>query len=1719
MGTATNDNASFAFSTPPPFTSSSDLHIPNGTSTVLESNGAAAGVTNDFDNQARNALTPDIGADEFAGIFLDVSAPVISYSGLGNVCTTGNRTLTGVIITDASGVPAGGPLAPRIYYRKNAGTYFSQAGTLTSGTGTNGTWDFAIIAADMGGLSTGDVVSYYVIAQDIATIPNIASNPGGVVATDVNTVITPPASPSTFSVTATNVTVTATATPSSICSGTTSNLSADGFQPQLPGTAPASYYALTPLSGQTYSTLTGGGITIINTAAQLTPTMGSGAQDDGGVVITLPFTFTYLGNTFTQMSMCTNGWVGAGDQGTIDAVTMRAAANLFISTTPNNTIAAWFKDMGANFPLGVGSMRHGLIGTDVYAFQWDKANGSSFGDNATVLISFQVNIYGPASSSPGRIEIIYGPTVGAVTFASSIGVEDGIGGTNHYLNALTGNGTVTTLSSAWPGDGNGYRFTALTGPLTYNWIPAASVVSPNSQNTATIPLVATTPFTVTATGAGGCTATANTTVTVTTSPSATIAYTPSTMCLYQSPVAVTLTGSTGGTFSAPAGLTIDPVTGTITPGTSTPGTYTVTYSIPPVGACIAFVTTTSVTINPTPTVDAVSNQSVCAGTLTTAVTFTGAVPGTVFNWTNNTTSIGLAASGSGNIAAFTALNVGTVPVTATITVTPSYTNAGGTCTGTPVTFTITVNPNTQITTQPVNATICAGFNTTFSTVAIGASLTYQWQISTTGSGGPWTNLTNVAPFSNVTTATLNITGAGTVYNGNFFRVVVTGTCGVANSNAAMLTVNPLPVVNAGPSGLCGPVTLTASGTANTYSWSPSAGLNTTTGATVIANPTVTTVYTVTGTITATGCQNTANVTVLGTPTTPVVTPSAPVVCAGQIIALSTINTSFAGGQVLIPAGAPTTTVGNASPYPATVAVSGLPVSGATVKSVTINGFSHSFPSDVDMVLQSPTGVNVILMSDAGGGNDAINANLIFSDAAATVLPGTIVTGTFKPTNIGTPDNWPAPGPGSLTQATPTLSSFTGDPNGSWKLFIVDQFGGDPGVITSWSINFDAGFGTTWTPVSGLFLDAQATIPYTAGTLATTVYFVQSPTVQTNYTYTVANVGACTSGTSTVTVTVNPLPTIAVTPNNQCSPVTLTATGNSSSYSWSPAAGLSATTGATVVATPSLNTTYTVTGTISGTGCTNSANVTVNATPSAPVITPASISICANAITQLTASPTTITTPTAGPIIIPAGGPYITGGTASPYPSAIVVGGLPTSGVRVKSVNINGFSHTFPSDVDVLLQSPNGTNTIIFSDAGGGTAVSNANLVFDDIGAGLLTTPIVSGTYKPTNVAGPDNFPAPGPGSVNNVSPALSSFTGNMNGTWNLYALDQFNLDAGSITSWSITFEIVGAVWTPVTGLFTDPLATIPYVAGTPVSTVYVKPAATTTYTATRVATATCNSAGTNVTVTVEQPITITTQPANVIACLGGTATFSVVTTGNFQSYQWQISTIAVPAFTNIPGANNASLVLTNVTAAMSGNQYRVIVTNTCSTVTSNAATLTVNPVPVVTVGTLPARICLTDTLISLQGLGSPVGGSWSGIGVSGFNFMPMATGVGTFTLTYSFTNIAGCTSTATVIAKVEDCPERIRVLSENAVLLYPNPNNGRFNIRINSTLYNYLNMKVFTSGGQQVRNQEFGGLVYGRVISVDLTTLPADVYIVKFYYKDGARTAEKSFKVIIGGHE
>jgi len=194
----TNDNASFAFTGAPPIVSNSDLHIPDGTPTPLESRGTGVSVGFDIDGQARNATTPDIGADEFAGVFVtDFLPPSQTYTPFGNTSQTTNRVLS-VTVTDETGVPTAGGTVPRIYFRKGAGSYVSTACALTGGTGTNGTWDCTIDVALLGGVVLGDTVSYFTIAQDTATPINVGTNPGGGTATDVNTITNPPGTPNSY---------------------------------------------------------------------------------------------------------------------------------------------------------------------------------------------------------------------------------------------------------------------------------------------------------------------------------------------------------------------------------------------------------------------------------------------------------------------------------------------------------------------------------------------------------------------------------------------------------------------------------------------------------------------------------------------------------------------------------------------------------------------------------------------------------------------------------------------------------------------------------------------------------------------------------------------------------------------------------------------------------------------------------------------------------------------------------------------------------------------------------------------------------------------------------------------------------------------------------------------------------------------------------------------------------------------------------------------------------------------------------------------------------------------------------------------------------------------------------------------------------------------------------------------------------------------------------
>ena len=177
-----------------------DLHINPATATQLESGGntiSTPNINDDFDGHARYpnpgypnnpsypATAPDVGADEFAGIPQDLSGPVISYTPLGNSASTTTRVFSNVSITDPSGVSVDPGTKPRVYYKKS-----TDANTYAGNTDTDDGWKWVETSSGSspfsftinyslltgGGISTGEIVQYFVIAQDL--INNVTINSG-----------------------------------------------------------------------------------------------------------------------------------------------------------------------------------------------------------------------------------------------------------------------------------------------------------------------------------------------------------------------------------------------------------------------------------------------------------------------------------------------------------------------------------------------------------------------------------------------------------------------------------------------------------------------------------------------------------------------------------------------------------------------------------------------------------------------------------------------------------------------------------------------------------------------------------------------------------------------------------------------------------------------------------------------------------------------------------------------------------------------------------------------------------------------------------------------------------------------------------------------------------------------------------------------------------------------------------------------------------------------------------------------------------------------------------------------------------------------------------------------------------------------------------------------------------------------------------------------------
>jgi uncharacterized repeat protein (TIGR01451 family) len=143
--------------------------------------------------------------------------------------------------------------------------------------------------------------------------------------------------------------------------------------------------------------------------------------------------------------------------------------------------------------------------------------------------------------------------------------------------------------------------------------------------------------------------------------------------------------------------------------------------------------------------------------------------------------------------------------------------------------------------------------------------------------------------------------------------------------------------------------------------------------------------------------------------------------------------------------------GSGAPYPSVITVAGV-TDPVVTTTVTLTNITHTFPDDIDVLLVGPGGQNVLLMSDVGGGSNISGVTLTFADTGEP-LPdnGPLTSGTFAPTNIDTNETFAGPAPaGPYGEA---LSVFAGvEPNGTWRLYVTDDAGGDLGNISGgWSL--------------------------------------------------------------------------------------------------------------------------------------------------------------------------------------------------------------------------------------------------------------------------------------------------------------------------------------------------------------------------------------------------------------------------------------------------------------------------------------------------------------------------------------------------------------------------------------------------------------------------------------------------------------------------------------------
>lgn len=1386
-------------------------------------------------------------------------------------------------------------------------------------------------------------------------------------------------------------TVTATASPTSICSGSSSTLTASGATTYTwnPGAIASATAVVSPTITTNY-TVTGanGACTSTATLSLLVnpnPTVTAVASPTSicsGASSTLTSsgatTYTWMpgalaGGTVVVAPTITTTYTVTGTNG---ACTNTKTITLIVNPNPTLTAAASPTSIcsgasstltssgAASYTWNPGALAGGTVvvtPTITTNYTVTGANGACI---STKTVSLIVNTTPTLTASSSPTVICSGSSAtltgtGATTYTWNPGALAGstvvvsptvtttytlLGATGTCTNSITVSLSVTptptvTAVSSPTGICSGASATLTgNGATSYTWNPGALsgtsvVVSPTITTTYTV------------IGATGVCSNSNTvSLTVSNSPTLVVGG-PPVICSGR-PATLTVSGAITYTWN-PGALT----------GTSivVSPTVTTTYSVTgDNGLGCTSTSTLLLVVNPSPTVTAVASPtSICSGSSST-ITASGAITYTWLPGGATTSSI--------------IVNPGT---------TTTYSVRGMNAFGCPKTFTVllVVNPNPTLTASSSPTAICSGASATLTS---SGATTYTWNPGALAGG------------TVVVTPTINTTYTVTGDNGG---------CTGTQTVSLVVNANPTVTASSSPTAICSGATATLTGSgATTYTWNPGA----LTGTSVAVTPTITTTYTVLGNNGTCSNTNTVLLTVNANPTVTATASPTSICVAGSVTLTASGATTYtwnpgpiAGATVVV---SPTVTtiytldgsnaagcigsttlavVVNTVPVVSAISSSTAICTGATATLTGVGAASYTWnPGAIagTTVVVSPTVTTVYTVTGANGSCSSTNTISI------TVNPNPTVTATGTPTSICSGATVTLTAAGALT--------YTWIPGGLMGSTVTVT----PGSTTTYTVRganatgcrstFTVLINVTPTPTviatsspTSICIGSSATLTASGATTytwnpgaiagATTVV---SPTVTTNYTVTGDNGGGCIS-TQTVSLIVNTNPTITASssPTVICSGSTATLTGTGAlTYTWNPGA----LTGATVAVTPTINTTYTLTGANGACTTTQTVSIAVNASPTVTAVS-SPTAICSGASATLTGS----------------------GATSYTWmPGALTTTAITVSPTVTTVYTLTGSNGTCSNTKTVSLTVTT-TPTI--------TASSNPTVLCVGSSATLTGSGATTYTWMPGALTGISVVVSPTVATTYSVIGASGTCLSN-----SVTLLLNVNSNPTVTASSSPTIMCSGSTAT-LTGTGAVTYTWMPGALSG--ATVTVTPATTTTYTLTGSNASGCKNT-TTVALTINPTPTLTASSSPTAICLAGSVT---LTASGASSYTW-----------NPGGALTGTTVVTPTVTTT----YTVTGSSVAGCTSTKTLAVVVNTVPIVTASASPTIICSGSTA------------SLTGSGATTYTWMPgalsgsMVTVTPTVNTTYTVTGANGaCTNTQTVSLSVNPIPTVTAISNPTAI--------------------------------------------------------------------------------------